>query len=80
MTSTFLLPLAKGVTEGHGGDMMKDAFGIVAMVAMTPLVVLQILGLAYKWKTEKAKGRPVAQRYPDAEKVYVWEEPLYEYN
>jgi hypothetical protein len=47
MTSTFLLPLALGACEGVGGDMMKDAFGIVAMVAMTPLVVIQLLGLIY---------------------------------
>jgi hypothetical protein len=45
MTSTFLLPFAIGVcaTAGH----MEDAFGIVAMVAMTPLVVIQLLGLVY---------------------------------
>jgi hypothetical protein len=78
MTSTFLLPLAMGVAEGHGGDLMKDAFGIVAMVAMTPLVVLQILGIAYKLKTSRAAGKPAAAaRFPDAGKIYVWEEPLY---
>ncbi|MDR0643993.1 MAG: DUF1538 domain-containing protein [Treponema sp.] len=47
MTSTFLLPLAIGTCEGVGGNMMKDAFGIVAMVAMIPLVVIQLLGLIY---------------------------------
>ncbi|GHV33847.1 hypothetical protein AGMMS4952_26140 [Spirochaetia bacterium] len=46
MTSTFLLPFAIGAcaTAGH----MEDAFGIVAMVAMTPLVVVQLLGLIYR--------------------------------
>ncbi|MDR1970926.1 MAG: DUF1538 domain-containing protein [Treponema sp.] len=47
MTSTFLLPLAMGATEGVGGDLMTDAFGIVAMVAMTPLIIIQLLGLVY---------------------------------
>jgi hypothetical protein len=52
MTSTFLLPFAIGVcaTAGH----MDDAFGIVAMVAMTPLVVVQLLGLVYVRRTKKA--------------------------
>ncbi|MDR0908578.1 MAG: DUF1538 domain-containing protein [Spirochaetaceae bacterium] len=61
MTSTFLLPLAKGVTEGHGGDMMKDAFGMVAMVAMTPLVVIQIIGLVYAAKLRKSKAAEAAE-------------------
>jgi hypothetical protein len=48
MTSTFLLPLARGVCEGSGRDLMKDAFGIVAMVAMAPLIVIQIMGVMFK--------------------------------
>jgi hypothetical protein len=54
MTSTFLLPLAMGATEGSKGDLMTDAFGIVAMVAMTPLIIIQILGLAYNHKIKAA--------------------------
>jgi hypothetical protein len=46
MTSTFLLPFAVGVCATAGR--MEDAFGIVAMVAMTPLVVVQFLGLIYR--------------------------------
>ena len=47
MTATFLLPLAMGACQALGGEIMTDAFGIVAMVAMTPLVTIQILGLIY---------------------------------
>lgn len=47
MTSTFLLPLAMGTCEGAGRNLMIDAFGIVAMVAMAPLIVIQIMGLIY---------------------------------
>jgi hypothetical protein len=47
LTSTFLLPLAMGVCEGSGGDIMREAFGIVSMVAMTPLIVIQAMGLVY---------------------------------
>lgn len=45
MTSTFLLPFAVGACDAIGGNVMTDAFGIVAMIAMTPLITIQILGL-----------------------------------
>ncbi|MDR0587107.1 MAG: DUF1538 domain-containing protein [Treponema sp.] len=50
MTSTFLLPLAMGTAEGAGMGFMENAFGIVAVVAMAPLVVIQIVGLVYRSK------------------------------
>lgn len=45
MTSTFMLPFAMGACEAIGGNVMRDAFGIVAMIAMAPLITIQILGL-----------------------------------
>ena len=45
MTATFLLPFAVGATLAHGGNILTDAFGLIAIVAMTPLVTIQILGL-----------------------------------
>lgn len=45
MTSTFMLPFAVGACEAIGGNVMTDAFGIVAMIAMAPLITIQILGL-----------------------------------
>ena len=45
MTATFLLPLAMGACQALGGNIMTDAFGIVAMVAMTPLIAVQLMGL-----------------------------------
>ncbi len=45
MTATFLLPLAQGACEAVGGDLVADAFGVVAMVAMTPLITIQVLGV-----------------------------------
>lgn len=53
MTSTFLLPLSIGACEAVGGNMMTDAFGIVALVALTPLIAVQIMGLQYKRKLNK---------------------------
>jgi len=53
MTATFLLPLAMGACQAAGGNVMTDAFGIVAMVAMTPLIAIQLLGLVYKLKSKR---------------------------
>ena len=39
-----LLPLATGACSAVGGNIMTDAFGIVAMVAMTPLITIQMMG------------------------------------
>lgn len=53
MTSTFLLPLCIGVCEAVGGNIMADAFGVVALVAMTPLIAVQMMGVVYKIKERK---------------------------
>ena len=45
MTTTFMLPFAVGACEALGGNVLTDAFGLVAMVAMTPLITIQIMGL-----------------------------------
>ena len=50
MTTTFLLPFSMGACEALGGNVLTDAFGIVAMVAMTPLLTIQMLGLLYRFK------------------------------
>ena len=60
MTATFLLPMAMGVCVAAGGDVSRDAFGVVAMVAMTPLITIQILGLVYKLKQKKEQPLPPA--------------------
>ena len=50
MTATFLLPFAMGACSAVGGNIITDAFGVVAMVAMTPLITIQILGLVFRLK------------------------------
>ena len=55
MTTTFLLPFAMGACEAVGGNIMTDAFGVVAMVAMTPLITIQIMGLIYQMRDRKAE-------------------------
>jgi len=58
MTSTFLLPLSIGVCMGAGRDLMRNAFGVVALVALAPLIVIQLIGLIYLIKT---RGKGVAE-------------------
>ena len=53
MTTTFLLPLSLGACEALGGNAMTDAFGVVALVALTPLVAIQIMGLVYQYKQNR---------------------------
>ena len=63
MTSTFLLPLAMGACTGVGGNVVTDAFGVVALVALSPLITIQIMGLIYVHKSQKTP--PPAQALPD---------------
>lgn len=53
MTATFLLPMSIGVCSAVGGNVVTDAFGIIAMVAMTPLITIQILGIYHKFKSKR---------------------------
>lgn len=72
MTSTFLLPLSIGVCEALGGNLMTDAFGVVALVALTPLIAIQLMGLVYKFKT--AKQQKLVEKFaviPDDSDVIV---------
>ncbi len=55
MTAAFLLPLAQGACLSVGGNIITDAFGVVAMVAMTPLITIQVMGLASKIAEQRRK-------------------------
>lgn len=61
MTATFLLPFAMGACMTLGGNVVTDAFGVVTMVAMTPLITIQCLGLMYMWKRRRAPETQVRQ-------------------
>lgn len=59
MTAAFLLPLARGACLALGRDPVRDAFGVVAMVAMTPLVTVQVLGVVCRIRERNhAAGLP----------------------
>ena len=60
MTAAFLLPFAVGACLAVGGNVVTDAFGVVAMVAMTPLITIQLLGIGYRLKnTRFFRRKPV---------------------
>jgi hypothetical protein len=52
MMSAFVLPLCMGACNAIGGNVMTDAFGCVAFVAMAPIIAIQLCGFAYKVKSE----------------------------
>ena len=64
MTSTFLLPMAMGACTAIGGNVVTDAFGIVALVALAPLIMIQLMGLIYAQK-QKAVSLPAEQLSDD---------------
>lgn len=59
MTATFLLPFAMGACEAIGGNIITDAFGIVSMVAMTPLITIQCMGVVFQLKAGRFRKEPV---------------------
>ena len=64
MTATFLLPLAQGACLVRGGNVVTDAFGIVAMVAMTPLITIQVMGLASRILEKRREKEAAMQPVP----------------
>ena len=75
MTATFLLPFAIGACDAVGGNVVTDAFGIVAMVAMTPLITIQVLGVLTKLlpnrRTRKMPEQAVWEVHGDNE-IIEW--------
>ena len=73
MTATFLLPFAMGACDAVGGNLMTDAFGLVALVAMTPLVTIQLLGLAGRVRKRLADDALRAEMARVEDGVYYYE-------
>ena len=75
MTATFLLPLAIGATKATGGSLLSDAFGVVSMIALSPLITIQVMGLVYQYrlrKTEKEEKNAFGPAVPDEELYMEW--------
>lgn len=65
LAATFMLPLAIGASEAMGGNIYADAFGIVALVALTPVITLQLFGLVYAIKSKRARKEMVVPEIED---------------
>ena len=72
MTATFMLQFFMGASTASGGSVLRDAFGVVAMVAMMPLISIQTVGFVYERKAKKTAPRE--EHYGDMEIVELWEE------
>ena len=71
MTATFMLPFAMGACQASGGNILTDAFGLVALVAMMPLITIQIMGVVFRIKSSKAPEEIPA--YGDDDIIELWE-------
>ena len=72
LTATFMLPLVIGVCLAYGGNIMTDAFGLIAFVAMSPLITVQLLGIVFKIKTKQEIYKHTDETVID----YDWREAL----
>ena len=71
MTAAFMLQFMIGASSALGGNVLSDAFGIVAMVAMMPLIIIQLLGV----RAAIAEKRMAKQTevYGEADIIELWE-------
>lgn len=54
MTATFILAFSQGAAQAiEGADVIKDGFGMIAMVALMPIITLQILGFVFKMQSRR---------------------------
>ncbi len=51
LTATFILPLVVGTCNALGGNIITDAFGLIAFIAASPFITIQLLGIVFKIKT-----------------------------
>jgi hypothetical protein len=76
MTATFLLPFALGACKAADGNVLTDAFGIVALVAMTPQITIQIMGLIYNIKIKYTAEEEAVVMEGIAEEIEAEEETI----
>ena len=69
MTATFMLQFMMGASAALGGNVLQDAFGVVALVAMMPLISIQMMGVLYGRRKPAAQPEP---EYGDDDIVELW--------
>ena len=58
MASSFVLPMVVGLTTAiymENANYFDQSFGVIALIALTPIIAIQILGVVEKIKDERAK-------------------------
>ena len=70
MTATFMLQFMIGASKTLGGDPLSDAFGVVAIVAMMPLISIQAVGVIYERRRKPAEK---GETFADDEIIELWE-------
>ena len=73
MTAAFLLPMAQGACSALGGNIVTDAFGVVAMVAMTPLITIQVMGLASRIRAKRGVQEGMSAAHGQSEAYAAFE-------
>ena len=57
MTATFILAFAHGAANAiEGANILTDGFGVIAMVALSPMIALQILGVFFRIKSPSGRS------------------------
>lgn len=69
LTATFILPLLIGAATSLNANIYKDAFGLLALISLSPLITVQILGIIFKIKTRIEIENNIDETIVD----YEWE-------
>jgi len=75
MTASFLLPLMIGICEASSRaniNVMEDAFGLVSMVALMPLITIQIVGIMYKYRKDRFFEEQVVTKVEEHDDIVVF--------
>ncbi|MBQ6734380.1 MAG: DUF1538 domain-containing protein [Lachnospiraceae bacterium] len=73
MSATFMLPFAFGVCRAVGGNLLTDAFGIVALVALMPLITVQVMGVIAGIRARETKQEAIVPAaYADTDVIELW--------
>jgi hypothetical protein len=66
MATTFVLSVTLGASAALGGNPATDAFGMIAMIAMAPLITVQCLGMMFKHLEKRRKASAAHRKQEDA--------------
>lgn len=73
MTATFMFPFAMGACAALGGNVITDAFGLVALVAMMPLITVQIMGAISVVRSRRSKPETYSPVAAGEGVIELWE-------